>query len=585
MSGFALLRPLGILPVSVALLAGPGSAGAVVPSGNLVQNPGAEASVGAGPPGWGANAEFASVAYGSPGFPTAAHSASIGGASNFFAGGSGAASTVAEQTFDVSGAAAEIDTGGVSVQLRAHLGGFLTDGDNTRVVTEFQDAPADVTFATRQIGPVTAADRQNETTLLQRAVFGTVPPGTRRIRLTLTATRTHGAHNDGYADNVSLTLDDPVAVDDSATVSQNAPPAAIDVLANDTNTYGGPRQVDSATQPPNGTVAITGGGSGLTYQPRLTYCNSQAGAVPDRFTYALNEGSTAIVSVSVPCIDQPPVAVADAVTIASGSGPTPIDVLANDTDADGGPKQVVAITQGARGAVAIGGGSVGVTYAPTGCNADVGATPDTFTYTLNGGSTATVTVNVPCVFPTSCTLTGTPGPDRLTGCSGADRMSGLAGDDTMNGLAGNDRMDGGSGDDTVFGDQQNDSLYGGSGRDTLRGDAGNDRLSGGTDGDTLNAGTGNDRVSGGSGDDRLTGSTGQDALSGSSGDDRLSGGSGNDRLAPGSGRDLISGESGNDRMSARDRSRDRIDCGSGRDTVSADNSDQIARNCERVSRR
>ena len=71
------------------------------------------------------------------------------------------------------------------------------------------------------------------------------------------------------------------AVDDSATVAEDSGASAIDVLANDTDTDGGPRSVASVTQPANGTVVITGGGSGLTYQPNPNYCNSQAGGAPD----------------------------------------------------------------------------------------------------------------------------------------------------------------------------------------------------------------------------------------------------------------------------------------------------------------
>ena len=40
------------------------------------------------------------------------------------------------------------------------------------------------------------------------------------------------------------------------------------------------------------------------------------------------------------CVDDPPVAVNDTKTVVEDSGATAIDVLANDTDIDGGPKQV-----------------------------------------------------------------------------------------------------------------------------------------------------------------------------------------------------------------------------------------------------
>ena len=71
------------------------------------------------------------------------------------------------------------------------------------------------------------------------------------------------------------------------------------MLANDTDADGGPKQIDSVTQPAHGTVAITGGGTGLTYQPNANYCND--GNPTDDFTYTLNGGSTATVAVSVTC--------------------------------------------------------------------------------------------------------------------------------------------------------------------------------------------------------------------------------------------------------------------------------------------
>ena len=104
----------------------------------------------------------------------------------------------------------------------------------------------------------------------------------------------------------SVPLDAPaVAVDDSATVAEDAPATAIPVLANDTDADGGaPKSVASVTQPANGKVAIAGGGSGLTYEPDPGYCND--GAPTDDFTYVLSPGGdTASVRMTVAC-DSPP---------------------------------------------------------------------------------------------------------------------------------------------------------------------------------------------------------------------------------------------------------------------------------------
>jgi hypothetical protein len=210
----------------------------------------------------------------------------------------------------------------------------------------------------------------------------------------------------GSSATVSVTVtcfdDAPTAVDDSATVDQDAAATAIDVLANDTDTDGGPKSIASVVQPANGTVVITGGGTGLTYQPDPSYCNDPPGTTPDTFTYTLNGGSTATVSMTVTCPDSPPTAVNDSATVGEDSGASAVGVLANDTDPDGGPKVIASASDPANGTVVLTGGTpgahTGLTYAPDAnyCNDPPGTTPDTFTYTLNGGSTATVSVLVDC---------------------------------------------------------------------------------------------------------------------------------------------------------------------------------------------
>ena len=68
--------------------------------------------------------------------------------------------------------------------------------------------------------------------------------------------------------------DAPVAVDDADTVLEDSGASPVNVLANDTDIDGGPKSIASVTQPANGTVVITGGGSGLTYEPDANYCNA-----------------------------------------------------------------------------------------------------------------------------------------------------------------------------------------------------------------------------------------------------------------------------------------------------------------------
>ncbi|HVF35575.1 MAG TPA: M36 family metallopeptidase [Candidatus Saccharimonadia bacterium] len=184
----------------------------------------------------------------------------------------------------------------------------------------------------------------------------------------------------------------PTAVADTATMVEDST-ATIDVLANDTNADGGPKEVASATQPTNGTVIVNPARTDLSFTPDANFCST----TPQTFTYALNGGSSTTVSVTVTCVDDRPNAFADAATVAQDSAATAINVLANDTDVDGGAKTIVSVTQPANGTVVITGSGTGLTYRPnTGYCA---TTADTFTYTLNGGTSATVSVTVTCTPP------------------------------------------------------------------------------------------------------------------------------------------------------------------------------------------
>jgi hypothetical protein len=111
----------------------------------------------------------------------------------------------------------------------------------------------------------------------------------------------------------------------------------------------------------------------------------------------LNGGSSATVSVTVDCVDDPPTALGDHATVAQGSGATVIAVTANDADVDGGPKRIASLTQPAHGAASARPDGETLSYTPgKGYCTGPSAAPDSFTYTLNGGSTATVAVTVTC---------------------------------------------------------------------------------------------------------------------------------------------------------------------------------------------
>jgi hypothetical protein len=97
----------------------------------------------------------------------------------------------------------------------------------------------------------------------------------------------------------------PTAVNDTATVNEDTSNNAIDVLTNDTDGDGGDKFIASASDPTNGSVALTGGTTGahtgLTYTPDAGYCGS------DSFTYTLTPGSSsATVNVTVTCLNDAP---------------------------------------------------------------------------------------------------------------------------------------------------------------------------------------------------------------------------------------------------------------------------------------
>ena len=92
---------------------------------------------------------------------------------------------------------------------------------------------------------------------------------------------------------------------------------------------------------------------------------------------------------------------------------------------------------------------------------------------------------------------------------------------------------------------------------------------------TLLGGPGADRLTGGSGGDELSGDDGNDTLAGGDGDDALDGGLGTDdarrrRRAP--------------TAAARDGLADVVRCGDGDDAVDADTLDEVAADCETVTR-
>jgi hypothetical protein len=288
-------------------------------------------------------------------------------------------------------------------------------------------------------------------------------------------------------------------------------------------------QINGAAISVGGSVAVTNGsvslgvGNVLTFTPAAGF----TGTVPN-FTYTVLSGGvteTTTITVTVTATNVAPVPHAD-VWVLSDQTPIAAGTITaawftnNDTDADGNPLFVTAVT----------GLPVGLTanFDGAGHLIDItGTTPATsFTlgYTLSDGIASVVAANSVTV----TVLDTTSGDNNFTldgnDFSYIDALSGtdtLTGDAVLTGNAGIDKLVGNNGGDTLSGGAGNDFLFGNENDDVLNGDAGDDSLDGGNGRDTVSGGAGNDILTGGAGNDTITGGQGNDTINVSDGDDRV----------------------------------------------------------------
>jgi len=115
------------------------------------------------------------------------------------------AATVASQSIDVSAVSSMIDAGNVQANVSGWLGGYYNQDDTATFSAIFLDGSRNI-LQSVTIGPVTAAERNDVSSLLFCAADAWLPVGTRTIEAELVLARFQGDFNNGAADNLNISL-------------------------------------------------------------------------------------------------------------------------------------------------------------------------------------------------------------------------------------------------------------------------------------------------------------------------------------------------------------------------------------------
>ncbi|MEJ7598941.1 MAG: Ig-like domain-containing protein [Kofleriaceae bacterium] len=177
--------------------------------------------------------------------------------------------------------------------------------------------------------------------------------------------------------NVGGENDPPVAVDDTATTTEDTAVVITNLLANDTDPEGQTLSVTLVGNAVNGTVTLTG--NDATFTPDANFSGTGT------FEYTVSDGAdtdTGLVTVTVPAVNDPPIAADDTVTTAEDVAVqlTQATLVANDTDTEASALTVTAVGNPTNGTVVLAANVA--TFTPA---ANFNGTA-TFEYTVSDGT-------------------------------------------------------------------------------------------------------------------------------------------------------------------------------------------------------
>jgi hypothetical protein len=140
------------------------------------------------------------------------------GKQNFYGGKSAndaapaGTTTTASQTIQLSSLNGTAGPGGLPFALKAMLGGYANQDDNTTLTAAWRSTSGSpVTDSSGHpivttLGPVLAIDRGDVSSQVPRSAYGTVPAGATQVVITMAFTQPGAGNNDASADNLSLMI-------------------------------------------------------------------------------------------------------------------------------------------------------------------------------------------------------------------------------------------------------------------------------------------------------------------------------------------------------------------------------------------